>query len=592
MSCRDSQLIVSLGPDATPVVTPIRQAGVENHRTLSHLPHSIPLQSAPQARLIVSWWDREVHIWKLRRPMKDLLDSDDVEESIEDNRKLLGRILIKGESNITSASISRDGSVLFVSTVSAIKAFHLTSSTTSQEDIKIRKIELPTPIENSGSTLVRVSPNGQWLCWVQDGSKVMVASIVRDASASQISVHTRPAKLTRLRRDIPKHVRLGGLGNYDRRVTHVAFSPDSSILATADLAGYVDTWITRDGTLQNGASSSEDDDAASSGSSDSSDSDSENEKDSGLGARWIRNPKASLFPKLSHAPVVLSFSDAALGPSLRGENSESDGYVLLAVTAASRIYTFHPLEGSLTRWSRRNGVWKLPEEIRATRDLIKGALWQGSRVWMYGASFLFMLDISLDFTEEADATVAHEKKRSRKRKRGADSGAGSRTESGQALAPQHVRVALAEDGKRGEWVDVEMADADADNSRRANGKDEDEDDDEEPDGGELQKLRNRESSSHKDGGDAPTDDGSDGKRRNWWHTYKYRPILGVVPLLSDEHDSNAHANGAGDSGSAGDNGVKTSDSNNKVFNAPPPLEVALVERPNWDVDMPARYVED
>lgn len=522
--------------------------------------------------------------------MKDLLDSDDVEESIEGNRKLLGRILIKGESNITSASISRDGSVLLVSTVAAIKAFHLTSNTTSQEEVKIRKIEIPPSIENSGSTLVRVSPNGQYFCWIQDGSKVMVASIMRDASSdSQISVHARPAKLTRLRRDIPKHVRLGGLGNYDRRVTHVAFSPDSSILATADLAGYVDTWITRDGGLQNGASSSKDDDASSSGSSDSSDSGSENERDSELGPRWIRNPKAPLFPKLSHAPVVLSFSDAALGPSLRGESNESDGYVLLAVTAASRIYTFHPLEGSLTRWSRRNGVWKLPEEIRATRDLIKGAVWQGSRVWMYGASFLFMLDFALDFTDEADVAT---KKRSRKRKRGGDSGAGSKTESGQALAPQHVRVALAENGKRGEWVDVEMADADAEDSRRANGKDEDEDDDEETDGGELQKLRDRESSLHKEGVDAPAEDGSDGKRRNWWHTYKYRPILGVVPLSSGEHDSEAQANGASDSGSAGDKDGKKSDSSSKVACTPPPLEVALVERPKWDVDMPARYVED
>lgn len=525
--------------------------------------------------------------------MKDLLDSDDVEQSIEENRKLLGRILIKGDSNITSASISRDGSVLVVSTISAIKAFHLTTSTTSQEELKIQKIDVPASIENSGSTLVRISPNGQWLCWVQDGSKVMVASLMRDASSndSQISVHPRPAKLTRLRRDIPKHVRLGGLGNYDRRVTHVAFSPDSSILATVDLAGYVDTWITRAGGLQNGAGSSHDDDASPSGSSDSSDSDSENEKDSKLGPRWIRNPKAPLFPKLSHAPVVLSFSDAALGPSLQGESGESDGYVLLAVTAASRIYTFHPLEGSLTRWSRRNGVWKLPEEIRATRDLIKGAVWQGSRVWMYGASSLFMLDISRDFTEETDA-AAHEKKRSRKRKRGADSGAGSRTESSQALAPQHVRVALAEDGKRGEWVDVEMADADAGNSRRANGKDEDEDDDEETDGGELQKLRDRESSSHKEGGNTPAEDGSDGKRRNWWHTYKYRPILGVVPLSNDEHDSGAQANGVNDSGSSGVKSVKKSHNGKKAVSARPPLEVALVERPNWDVEMPARYVED
>lgn len=511
--------------------------------------------------------------------MKDLLDSEDAEQGIEKNRKLLARILIKGESNITSASISKDGSILVVATASAIKAFHLTPVENAKEDLKIGQVEIPASIEKDGSTLVQVSPNGQWLSWIQDGIKVLAAQIIRDDTSadSQITIHPRPAKLTRLRRDIPKHVRLGGLGSYDRRVTHIAFSPDSDILATADLAGYVDTWVLRDGSLQNGANSSEDDDASSSA---SSNADSDNEVDSESGPRWIRNPKASLFPKLSHAPVVLSFSEDALGPSLRGEGGATDEPVLLAVTTASRIYTFHPLDGALTRWSRRNGVWKLPEEIRATRDLIKGAVWQGSRVWMYGASFLFMLDISLDYSEgEAEADESTKHKRSRKRKRGVDTGAGSKMNKAEALAPQHVRVALADDGKIGEWVDVQMADADQAESQ----VDDDDDDESGDEGGELQKLRDREQSAavQKDEGvDAAAEDGSSSctTRRNWWHTYKYRPILGVVPLSTNIEDVQP---ASGEVNGKGKNNMKT-----------PALEVALVERPKWDVDMPARYVED
>ncbi|KAF3762234.1 hypothetical protein M406DRAFT_46751 [Cryphonectria parasitica EP155] len=562
-------VVVTGGPDATPVVTPLRQAGVENHRTLSHLPHTIPLQSAPQGRLIVSWWDREIHIWTLRRPMKDLLESDDVEQSIETNRKLLGRILIKGESNITSASISRDGSVLVVSTVSAIKAFHLTPSADAREEVRIRKIEVPAAIESSGSTLVQISPDGQWLCWIQEGTKVLTTRIIRDDSSDEslVSISPRPAKLTRLRRDIPKHVRLGGLGSYDRRVTHVAFSPDSGMLATADLAGYIDTWIMQDGGLQNGASPRSEDDDAASASGDSTDSDSDEGQGPGQasGPRWIRNPKAPLFPKLSQSPVVLSFSEEALGSSLYGEGDHgSDDYVLLAITTASRIYTFHALEGSLTKWSRRNAAWKLPDEVRATRDLIKGALWQGSRIWMYGTSFLFMLDISLDFGEDGDESA--KQKRSRKRKRGTDTGAGSKMESSQALAPQHVRVALAENGKSGEWVDVEMGDADADSSQVSKGDlegnhddDDDSEEEEEEEGGELQRLRDREQSQQKEvGGSGAAEDDGVAKRRNWWHTYKYRPILGIAATAG------AH----------------------------PPLEIALMERPKWDLDAPARYVED
>ncbi|KAJ4393146.1 U3 small nucleolar RNA-associated protein [Gnomoniopsis smithogilvyi] len=574
-------VVVTGGPDATPVVTPLRQAGVENHRTLSHLPHSIPIQSAPQARYIIGWWEREVHVWKLRHPMKDLLDSEDVEQGIEGNRKLLARILIKGESNITSAAISKDGSVIVVATASAIKAFHLTPIENSKEELKIGQIEVPTSVGKDGSTLVQISPNGQWLSWIQDGIKVLTTRIIRNDSSSdpQIIIHPRPSKLTRLRRDIPKHVRLGGLGSYDRRITHIVFSPGSDILATADLAGYVDTWVLRDGSLQNGTSSSENDDASSSA---SSDADSDDENDTQAGPRWLRNPKAALFPKLSHAPVVLSFSEDALGPSLRGEGGATDEPILLAVTAASRIYTFHPLEGALTRWSRRNGVWKLPDEIRATRDLIKGAVWQGSRIWMYGASFLFMLDISQDYAEgeaaAADESTKH--KRSRKRKRGLDTGAGSKMDKGEALAPQHVRVALAQDGKVGEWVDVQMADADQAESQL----DDDDEDDSGDEGGELQKLRDREQSAataQKNGGsETAGDEGSSTTRRNWWHTYKYRPILGMVPL-STASEGVQQANGVVNGKGKGMSSRKTT-----------ALEVALVERPKWDVDMPARYVED
>jgi U3 small nucleolar RNA-associated protein 4 len=45
-------------------------------------------------------------------------------------------------------------------------------------------------------------------------------------------------------------------------------------------------------------------------------------------------------------------------------------------------------------------------------------------------------------------------------------------------------------------------------------------------------------------------------RENWWHTFKYRPILGIVPI--------------------GDRST--------------PLEVVLVERPPWDLDLPPKFV--
>ena len=59
------------------------------------------------------------------------------------------------------------------------------------------------------------------------------------------------------------------------------------------------------------------------------------------------------------------------------------------------------------------------------------------------------------------------------------------------------------------------------------------------------------------------------ERPAYWHTYKYRPILGIVPLGS-ETDAVTAAGGEDDDLLSG-------------------LEVALVERPLFDVDLPPRY---
>lgn len=62
----------------------------------------------------------------------------------------------------------------------------------------------------------------------------------------------------------------------------------------------------------------------------------------------------------------------------------------------------------------------------------------------------------------------------------------------------------------------------------------------------------------------------------WWHTYKYRDIMGIVPLSpSSSLDEEFVAENGGDEGSSGSN-----------------LEVAVIERPMWDVELPGRYVRD
>ncbi|KAL2140751.1 hypothetical protein VTI28DRAFT_3304 [Corynascus sepedonium] len=549
-------VVVSGGSDANPVVLPLRGAGKEYHRTLPHLPQNAPLHSAPKARFLLSWWENEIRVWHLLNPAQKLLEDPQAALGLRKNRKLLAQILVKGDSHISSAAISEDGTLLVASTATDIKVFQLNFAKGQHADqLQIRKVDMVTA--GHSATKVQISPDNRWISWAEEGSKVMVARVhITESAAGVTYTISHPSRLNRLRRQIPKQLLLGGLGSYDRNITQMAFSPDSKLFAVADLAGFIDTWVLRGpGEGANGTGSGDDEGAASDLSSDSSDEEPEDV----AGEHWVRNPNAKLLPKLSAAPVVLSF------PKTQREDGDYD---LLTITAVKTLLVFNPLRGALSEWSRRNSYPKLPAPFRDTRDQIKGVVWQGHRAWIYGVSSLFMLDLSQDFDPEKDsADGKNGKKQGTKRKRGGqEGGAGGKMEK-HSLAPQRIRTAAGPDGAK--WEDVEMADADDQKSVGASSGVDDDDDDEDTDGGELQRLRDDQGVTATNGDAAEA--GKEGVRAaKWWHSYQFRPILGIVPI----EGGTGLANG------------------NVSEDHLPPLEVALVERPLTGEDLPERYFGD
>ncbi|PWI72868.1 Wdr1p [Purpureocillium lilacinum] len=531
-------VVVSGGPDANLMVVPLKEMGRENHRMMSNLPQQPPLASAANARFMVSWWDREIHIWSLRKPATELFESGTDDVDINQNRKLLKTIVVKGDCNITSAALNQDGTLLVVSTPIDVKAFRLEhQDPTKPSDVKIHSLELPQKLTRLGATQVKLSPDGKWVLLVQEGSRVLMARITLNANKEGVpAAGIKVQRLARLRRHVPRYIMNGGLGGYDRSVTQAAFSADSKMVAVADLAGYMDTWILRghEESLRNGQTVDGADDAASSSDSDSSD----DEADAiDVGEQWIRNPNAKQLPKLPSAPVVLSFTDDVPGSG----DASSDDYTLAAITSSWNVLAFHPRQGALTPWSRRHPRKALPAAVQDLLDLPKGIFWQGSRMWVYGVSFLLMLDMGQDLpmpTADADGSAETQVAQGTKRKRASrTTGAGGKMER-ENLVPHKVR----KHGEEENYEDINVGE-----TPRA---EESDSDDEMADAdGELAQLRNNGSKTV-----VQSDDTTD-ERKKWWITYKYRPILGVVP----------------------------------VNRADQPLEVALVERPTWDVDMPDRY---
>jgi U3 small nucleolar RNA-associated protein 4 len=304
------------------------------------------------------------------------------------------------------------------------------------------------------------------------------------------------------------------------------------MLAVADIAGYIDTWILSDESpATNGDGSASDDDAS------SGDESSDDDAVEDGGQQWRRNPAAKLLPKLPSSPVVLSFSgDCPQSSRGTGSSTSADDYTLLAITSSWYILTFHPLQGQLTDWSRRNPRKTLPGSIRDLLDLAQGVFWEGPRMWVYGISFLFMIDTSQDMPPAGQTYDTQENgAKGLKRKRtGPTTGAGGKMVKGNTVPHQVLRHS----GKKAEDLDMEEEAEDSD----ANS-----DEEMEEANGELSDLRN----------DLKTSQAvvsTDGQKR-WWITHKYRPVLGMVSL-SDPGQ---------------------------------PLEIALIERPTWDVEMAEKY---
>ena len=93
------------GSDSVPTVTPLGKFGSEYHRSLPSFPNIPPVVSAPNDRLLVSWWDSEVH---LCRVTIDLLKHESIRDP--DNgpseNNVMDKILIKVSTPKSTSRVS------------------------------------------------------------------------------------------------------------------------------------------------------------------------------------------------------------------------------------------------------------------------------------------------------------------------------------------------------------------------------------------------------------------------------------------------------------------------------------------------------
>lgn len=606
---KTSSVIVSGGVDTVPVVAPLRRWQHEHHLALPHLPQKQQMSSSREGRFVLTWWEHEVCIWHLPRrglPLK----------APERDHDLVARLAIKGEESITSAKISGDGQFVLVSTCASTKLFQLrTSNRDGALVLHTRKVELPSALRNAGARSVSFSPDGHWLCVVRLNNVVFLAKLQCSVSPSERPlVLDKAVKLYRKPRqgNQSQHA----LGNYNQTINCVSFSADGRILAVGDLSGAVDAWVLQGHEdLNDGVASSKNaKDGGLSGTSSDSDSD-EDEDDMGdnntivHGQRWERSPNGSNLPRLSSAIIALAFrassvqkteSNGALGlhatrhtPHPIAQETPSSDDRLVAITANHEIVEFDVLKCRLSDWSRRNPASLLPRNFTVQKDRAMGILEDPSaheRLWIYGPTWLFMLDMSQDLRMvQRKGRIGHyevlvpvtksQKKRKRKvesmeRKMKRNTGAGDEIplhESQAGVDKYSQKFALGTEEERDMFSITRLPSPASDDDMEIPSK-----------ASALATMRRQEVDQKNgtllNGGivninghvaglksdSEESDSKKESQREPWWISMEYRYAFGMVTLGggegSSEHDPASNG-----------------------------MEVVIVERPMWDVDLPPRY---
>jgi len=459
MASFDSQkkmsLVVSGGLDTQPVITPLREFGKEYHRALPVTPQHPPIVGAK--RLLVSWWENKVTIWRIGRRRQENPDSEYLD--IQPNYHTVAQMTLKGEENIASVSISPSGDLLAVSTSAEIKLFHLTPQVAGATSaLKIQKLDVPSTMAKSGARLVQFSQDSKWLLFLRHDNTLHLARLTSSSEDSTPVILKTTVELDR-----PLHQRLtkegypyqnclnGDWGNYDATISRVAFSSDSRILAVTDLGGNIDTFLLEgnedlaapDVDVVTASSTS-----SHAGAADDSDDDEEDTTTIYYGQHWVPNPSPQTLPRLPSHALVFSFrstpsssphhqalinGNPGIHPTRHNPHAHSNAPPtsattdahLFIVTALHQILEYDVLTSRLTDWSRRNNdASNLPEEFKLQRERAVGCFWDVDaakgykRVWVYGASWIAVFDLGQDLPgngrvgEQTHARLVEQQKQS------------------------------------------------------------------------------------------------------------------------------------------------------------------------------------
>lgn len=207
-------LLVSAGVERTVLINSVRYF---NSSIARKLPISVQYQnnlaSNSSKRLIVMWQDQTVKLWKIFPQDTSVpLDSLDVNQK---NFKLVSKLVLSEQENISNVAISDQGNLLAVGYLTSTKVFKL-----KQRDGKLAVVKLNLlcdKLQEIGSKALRFSRDGLSLILVNLDNEI-------------ITMDLRQNTTTQLQIDLPDLKTKSGLG-YLNNIKLFKVSPDNTRLA-------------------------------------------------------------------------------------------------------------------------------------------------------------------------------------------------------------------------------------------------------------------------------------------------------------------------------------------------------------------------
>lgn len=338
---KTSSFLVSGGVEQTMIVTDALNFSEGTYRKIPMTVQQPILASVPSRRMLMLWADQTIKIWAIGGTGSKALEG----QSGVENKKLISRMTMSNDENITSAQISSDGSLLVVSTIAEVKLFNLAPSA-SGKALTVTKSPAHD-LEDQGARLVRLieQANGtKRLLVVSPESDLTIYNLTKGEDGLYgIDLEVNPTELELL---VSSTNKSKSNISYLESIHLAEVSQDGNFLTVSQFSGavHVFNFITGETT-------------------------------------------SSLLGQFSSVVTALK-----LTPS----------NTIVVVTAEMKVIEYDLIRFKLTPWSRQNSEL-LPRQLIELTDKCCGVFYDpqnSQRMWLWGGSWVGFLDTSVHIAVE------------------------------------------------------------------------------------------------------------------------------------------------------------------------------------------------